>query len=197
MLKVLTVIAGGLLLAGCSIVATPFQVRDVQNMTVASAPATGTAFTQALFSEYQAAAKNEAMVENNWVDAVFFVTKGNKAAAGTAVDPEMAADWKGISPAAATELGGARARLMGYFAAGTRERLPAASARAEVDFDCWVEEESEGGDDTGCKTAFLATEKELQAPAPAPVAAAPKIVKTFIVYFDLNKADITPASKAL
>jgi len=180
------------LLAGC---ATPWEVDDVNTIMAASAPTGGTAFTKALFSEYQGAARQEAQVEYEWDHAAIFARKGLRAAAGEVVAPEQLDENWSVPDTRTKELADARARLTGYFGNGSRERVPAASAKAQVNFDCWLEEEAEGDSNSDCRAVFLRTEPELQVrPMAAAMPVTPKIVKTFIVYFDFNKATITKSA---
>lgn len=173
------------LLGAC---ATPWEVADVNEILEAPAPTVGSPFTKALFTEYKGYAKHEAQVEYEWDHAVVFARKGMAAHGGKITDPELTADWP-LMPDRVKELDAARARLIGYFGNGARDRVPAAAAKAQVMFDCWVEEEAEGDTNSDCRAAFLKVEPELQVKAAAP--AAPKIVKTFIVYFDFNKSSLT------
>jgi OOP family OmpA-OmpF porin len=175
------------MLAAC---ATPWEVDDVNAIMAAPAPTAGSAFTKALFTEYKAYAKHEAQNEFEWDHAAIFARKGMKSAAGEVVGPEeVNATWY-LPEGRVKELSDARARLLGYFGNGARERVPAAAAKAQVMFDCWLEEEAENDTNSDCRAAFLKVEPELQVkPAVAPVT--PKIVKTFVVYFDFNKATLT------
>ncbi len=175
--------------------ATPWEVSDVNDILATPAPTAGSAFTKALFSEYQAAAKYEAQVEYEWDDAAIFARKGLRAAAGEAVEPEQSGQNWVVPAARAKEVADARARLVGYWGNGARERVPAAAAKAQVSFDCWVEEEAEGDSNSDCRATFLKTEPELQVKPVVAAPPVPKIVKTFIVYFDFNKASITPAAQ--
>ncbi|RAU23114.1 OmpA family protein [Paramagnetospirillum kuznetsovii] len=185
-LRLATIIGMTALATAC---ATPWDVAEVNEITAAPAPTVGSAFTKALFAEYKAYAIHEAKDEFEWDDAAIFARKGLRAATGEMVAPEEFANWD-VPAARVKELTDARARLVGYFGNGARERVPAAAAKAQVMFDCWVEEEHEGDTTSDCRAAFLKVEPELMV-KPAPVAAAPKIVKTFIVYFDFNKATLT------
>jgi outer membrane protein OmpA-like peptidoglycan-associated protein len=179
------------LLGAC---ATPWQVADVNEMLAAPEPTQGSAFNKALFSEYKAYTKHEALDEYEWTDAVIFARKGLKAAAGEAVGPEEIANWD-IPADRVGALADARNRLLGYFSNGARERVPAAAAKAQAMFDCWIEEEAEGDTNSDCRAAFLKTEPELQLKPAAVAPAAPKIVKSFVVYFDFNKATINKAAR--
>lgn len=172
------------LLGAC---ATPWEVAEVNEILEAPAPTVGSPFTKSLFTEYKAYAKHEATVEYEWDHAVVFARKGMAAHQGKISDPEKTADWP-LMPDRVKELDAARARLVGYFGNGARERVPAAAAKAQVMFDCWIEEEAEGDTNSDCRAAFLKVEPELQVKAAMP---AKKIVKTFIVYFDFNKSNLT------
>lgn len=188
-IRMAAVIGMTALAAAC---ATPWEVADVNEIMVAPAPTVGSAFTKALFAEYKAYAIHEAKDEYEWDDAAIFARKGLRAATGEVVAPEEVASWS-MPAARVKEVTDARARLVGYFGNGARERVPAATAKAQAMFDCWLEEEHEGDANSNCRAAFLKVEPELQV---KPVmAVTPKIVKTFIVYFDFNKATLTKASQ--
>lgn len=191
-IRVAAVIGMTALVTAC---ATPWEVADVNEIMAASEPSSGSAFTKALFSEYKAYAIHEAKDEYEWGDAAIFARKGLRAATGEVVPPEELASWS-VPAARLKDLTDARGRLLGYFGNGARERVPAPAAKAQVKFDCWLEEESEGDTNSDCRADFLKVEPELQvkaAPTAAP-APAPKIVKTFIVYFDFAKATLTKSS---
>ncbi len=175
------------MLAAC---ATPFEVADVNQIMAAPAPTAGSAFTKALFAEYKAYAKHEAIDEGEWDHAAIFARKGLRTATGEVVGPEELTTWT-IPTARTKELADARARLLGYFGNGSRERVPAASAKAQVMFECWMEEEAEGDANSNCRAAFLKVEPELQVKPDIVKPVPPKIVKTFVVYFDFNKAALT------
>ncbi|MDO8608389.1 MAG: OmpA family protein [Phaeospirillum sp.] len=180
------------LLAAC---ATPWEVSKVNEIMAAPAPTVGSAFTKALFTEYKAETIEEAKNEYEWDHAAIFARKGLRAAAGEVVGPEEMSEWC-LPEGRVKEVSDARARLLGYFGNGARERVPTASAKAQAKFDCWLEEEAEGDANSTCRAAFLKVEPELQVKA-AVAAPAPKIVKTFIVYFDFNKSTITKDSQKI
>ena len=190
--RLLPVFAAGIALSAC---ATPWQVAEVQDAKTLTATA-GTPFTKALTEAYKAQAAYETDVEHEWQDAVFYVRKAQRAAGGEVVAPENPGDWKIASAATVTELTNARGRLMSYFDQGARERVPEIAAKAQGNYDCWVEEESEGDTDNTCKKAFLAAEPDLKAPmAPAPVAHKPTVIKTFVVLFDFGSSKLTAKAK--
>lgn len=191
--RLLPVLAGVLALAAC---AMPWQVAEVQDIETTAATG-GTPFTQALLVEYRHQAHNEAYVEQDWLHAVMFARKGDRAARGKLVLPENPATWD-IPAAALPALTEAHARLVADLDHGARDRVPALAAKAQANFDCWVEEEWESDSDQTCKTIVLAALPQLAPPqAPAPVAAArpPRVVKTFVVYFDYDKAGLDAAAR--
>jgi len=189
--RVLFVLAGFLTLSAC---ATPWQVAEVQDIKTAVATG-GTAFTRALLDGYKEQARVESEVEFEWRHAVIFARKGARAATGEPVPPEDPSRWDIPAPALPA-LAEAYARLMADFADGARERVPALAAKAQVSFDCWLEEEWEGDSDTECRDAFHAAEAGLKPPAP-PTPAAADPARTFVVYFDFDKTAVTAQAKAI
>lgn len=203
-LKIIFVSAGMLLLAGC---ATPGEVSDVVRIQETKAEG-GTPFTKALTDEYRAAAKHESEVEYEWSHAAIFARKGLKTAKGGVVPPEKISAWE-IPESRVGELTDARKRLMAYLANGASERVPEAAAKAQVMFDCWIEEEAEGDSKSNCRAVFLATEPKLKilkvaapppkpAPKPKPMPEAlPPLPAPFIVYFAFDKSDLDAKAMAV
>ena len=88
-----------------------------------------------------------------------------------------------------------RARLAPWVEA-TKARDPATAAAQQVAFECWLEEMSEdhAEDLAGCGLnpdlwQIAAAPPPAAAPAPAP---APAVPKTYLVFFDFDKSEITP-----
>ncbi len=181
---------GSLALGGCGMVGSMTGSYDVDALRKTTAQG-GTPFTAALTDEYRAYAINEGEKEYEWDQAGIFARKGLRTAKGEVVPPEDLSAWS-VPPDRSAELTAARARLVAALDGGARERVPMPAAHAQAMFDCWVEEESEGDTASNCRAEFLKTEPLLQgqAPAPAPVAAPAK--KTYRVYFDFNKSELTP-----
>ncbi|EME68757.1 outer membrane protein [Paramagnetospirillum caucaseum] len=84
----------------------------------------------------------------------------------------------------------ARERLMGYFAGGAAERVPAAAAKAQVAFDCWLEQEAQSNVNKPCKATFLAHEPILKKVAPVSAVAA-EAGRRFVVTFALGSAQLS------
>ena len=184
-MKILGAIAALALLAGCT--------SNIDQ--VAAVKGTGSPFTQALTSEYQAYVAEEKS-EYDWGNADHFAQKGLLAAGGANVEPEDLANWD-IPADKQAELAAARARLMTALNGGARDAKPQDAARAQVRFDCWVEEQDENHEDdkiAACKNDFMAAmdalEKKQMAETMAPMSPA-----NFTVYFDFDKSVINPAGQ--
>lgn len=176
LLRFLPIMAGLFLLSACG-----YNSLEIQRIRAAS-PAGGTAFTRALVKEYKAQVEEEITVEYEWQHASVIARKGLLAADGEAVLPFGQDTFP--SPAAAKPvLESERARLLKALDAGARNAKPEIAARAQVMYDCWLEETWEEQDDGVCKAAYMKAMAELDAPAP--------MSKNFQVYFDLNKSAIT------
>lgn len=173
-------------LAAC---ATPADVSDVHKVLASPTPA-GTPFTQALFQEYKAYTLQQAVPEVEWRDASMTARKALRVAAGEVVPPDELT-LRPIPGPRLPELGAARGRLVSYLASGATERVPAAAAKAQVAFDCWLEQEAEGNAAGPCRTTFLAHEPILKKPTPTNAVAA-EIRRAFSVAFDSGSAKLSP-----
>lgn len=156
-------------------------------------------FTQALATEYQGFWTFEANEMYDWIDAEHFSIKARSAARGETPLPERVERWD-IAPPYRNDLQAGRERLMRALDGGGRERAPAIAARAQVAYDCWVEQQEEGWQTehiAACRSDFekamAALEGQLT-PPPAPIArAAPApavAANEFRVFFDWDKATL-------
>ncbi len=186
-MKILGAVAALALLAGCT--------SNIDEVSMAKG--TGSPFTQALTTEYQAYVAEEKS-EYDWGNADHFAQKGLLAAGGANVEPEDLANWD-IPADKQAELAAARTRLMTALNGGAREAKPADAARAQARFDCWVEEQDENHEDdkiAACKNDFMAAmdalEKKEMAQTMAPMSPA-----NYTVYFDFDKSVINPAGQAV
>ena len=191
MTKILSAVA----LVGLAACTSPADVTEVNSVRTLEAKGVS-AFNAGLTKHYRDYAIFEAEKEFEWDHGAMFARKAKAAAEGKDVAPEQPSTWTNVPAARLGELNDTRARLLGYYANGARERVPAEAALAQVKYDCWIEEEAEGETGSECERTFKATEPKLKlaplaAPAPAP-APAMKVVKTFIIYFDYDKAVVTP-----
>jgi len=199
-LRLATVITAALFLGACGLLADGGPRNDLAKMKPS-----GTTFNSYLAQEYLELSTYEEKVEFDWQDSDKWAKKGLDAAANKAVLPEVPddKDWGGLPRAARGPLAAARQRLMAALDRGGRDKAPKAAARAQVMYDCWVEEEEEAWQKDRiayCKGEFekaLAEVERALAPAPAPAAAAapaPGAPANFIVYFDFNSDKLNPAA---
>jgi OOP family OmpA-OmpF porin len=186
-MKILGAVAALALLAGCT--------SNIDQVSMAKG--TGSPFTQALTSEYQAYVAEEKS-EYDWGNADHFAQKGLLAAGGANVEPEDLANWD-IPADKQAELAAARTRLMTALNSGARDAKPQDAARAQARFDCWVEEQDENHEDdkiAACKNDFMAAmdalEKKQMAQTMAPMSPA-----NYTVYFDFDKSVINPAGQVV
>ena len=168
----------------------------------------GTPFTAGLHAGYLNLAKGE-YAEGDYKDSDFFARLAQRAGRGESFDPQPVNDRLGTSawPALPTDtvasLAGARERLMAALPAA-RTAAPASAARAQVAFDCWLQEQEENfqpKDIAACRSAHDAAMAELAPPAPAPRAAAPAVSpapsRSFLVFFDWDSSVLTDGAKSV
>jgi OOP family OmpA-OmpF porin len=184
-IKAIGAVAALAFLAGC--------VSNIQ--TVSSAKGTGSPFTQDLTEQYKAFTADEAG-EYDWSNANYFAKKGLAAAGGQVVQPEQLSDWD-IPADKQADLAAARQRLVTDLDGGARDAKPDIAAKAQVKFDCWVEEQDENHEDdkiAACKNDTLAALDELEKKemSAAPAVSSPM---NYTVYFDFDKSVITPAGQ--
>jgi OmpA-OmpF porin, OOP family len=121
------------ILAGCSYA----NVEDVRHLTSG-----GDTFADALSTEYRQFALFESDQMADWIDADHFAAKSLDAARGHAGRPERVEDWN-IDDNKIAEFTLARERLMAFRQAGAGDMVPAQLAMAQVNFDCWLEQQEE------------------------------------------------------
>lgn len=201
-------VSGGLALAGCSDWSYSPPMRGNVNLEPmnlgkgqAAAPQSPSSFTQGLAKDYSALAaslSNTPMTTQpgDWTDADYFSRKSLKADSGQVVQPEDNGNW--LVPLEhgygfRTQLADGRRRLVTVLDAGARDRSPALAARAQVRYDCWVEEmerDWKTGSNGACRSEFFAALAELEG-GPKPVAAAPMPTRAYNVFFDFDKSSLT------
>ena len=178
-----------------------------------TAPAGGTAYTQALHGGYMRLARNE-YAEGDYKDSDHFALLARRAGNGETIDPQPVAErlppqssWPPLPADTSASLESARARLMTALPEG-RTRAPSEAARAQIAFDCWLQEQEENfqpNDIAACRRDFEAAMTELDTAlrpaAPAPRAAAPapatSPARAFLVFFDWNSATLTEGARSV
>lgn len=169
----------------------------------------GSPFTQALANEYRQYAQSE-YYQLDWPDQAFFRNKADMAARGFAPAPEDPANravGTGVQLHPEVDYGKTqraeaiqgRQQLLGALQGGATQRAPQAAARAQVAYDCWVEQLEEGwqkDDIERCRQAFYTALNET---APRPVAQAPQPIppemERFQIYFPFDSAQLTPSGQ--
>lgn len=177
--------AAALALGGCA-----SSLKDAQ-----MAEATGSDFQMGLIEGYKKLADMEA-AEGDWQDARVFADRVLAVAGGADVMPEQVSG-RALPADAKLEVEIAQARLETILDGGGREKAGAATAMAQVGFDCWLQELEENfqpGDIANCKAMFMegasAAEEALQPPPPKPVNKGP-----WEVYFAWDSAAIDGAAQ--
>jgi outer membrane protein OmpA-like peptidoglycan-associated protein len=194
-LRILAVVAATLLVAACG----------RQLATVGDLPQQGNAFDQALYANYLERSKHE-YDEGDYGKSDVFANKARSAAAGEAFGPVNPADYD-LPEGTVPELTSARARLVAALDASRRTQVPDEAARAQVMYDCWVEEQEENiqpDDIAFCRGGFLdaiaKVEEALKPKAMAAAAMPPEDFmldpKSWVVYFDFDKTDLSAQSLA-
>jgi len=189
------------LLAGCG------ATFDYNALRAASPQGDG--FAAELGREYKEFALFEQDEMWDWPEVAHFGEKTLLATAGTVPPPESLKDrW--LPADKVGELTAARARLIAALGKGAGERWPSTAARAQVRFDCWVEQQEENWqteDIARCRDGFYAAIKDLDdalaiseaaersKAVPAAVRAPGKRsasdgIHTFIVLFDFDSSSL-------
>ncbi len=162
----------------------------------------GSAFQNDLYSGYIDLSSSE-YAEGDYKDSDYFTLKAMIAGMGAVAQPTMIvsrnvpSDKEGI-------LTTSRQRLVAAMAAGAADKAPADTARAQVMFDCWMQEQEENfqpEDIEGCRSGFYeALEMAEKAVAPKPMAAAPAPppgAENFVLYFGTADDQLDNAGQAV
>lgn len=128
------------------------------------APLEGEGFAVLLASEYKAYAESEAQ-EYDWSDSEYFAKKGLRATRGEDVAPEELTRWK-VMEENKDALAEGRANLLATLTSEVKEAYAAQAARAQLLFDCWVEQQEESWkveETASCKMEFAQVLTQLRA----------------------------------
>ncbi|MHA1599190.1 MAG: OmpA family protein [Alphaproteobacteria bacterium] len=183
------------MLGGCGVASVGYDL-DKLNAVQPS----GDAFTSALTDEYRQLAAFEADEMKDWKDASYYARKGQRTAAGEAVQPQEISA-RDLPADHVAELTTARGDLMSLLGAGASAKVPARAARAQAKFDCWMEQQEENFQPehiASCRDEFYAALNESKlamVPPPAPaMTAMTAIPARFIVYFPFNSDKLSAES---
>ena len=166
----------------------------------------GSEFNTQLYAGYIEMSSGE-LAENDYRDSDVFAMKAAVAARGDDVRPSAVEDRR-IAADKVEELSKARARLMAMLYGGGKNKAPISAARAQLSFDCWMQEQEEGhqpGDIADCRNAFygsvVAVEVAMRpAPPPAPEPEPepepePSYVTYYVVFFEFDSSELSNAAK--
>ena len=173
-------------------------------------------FARALHAGYVDLAREE-LDENDFADATAFAARAIASSVGKPPAPENFAARR-LPAEKLPALAAARDRLVSALSRGAARSTPEQAARAQLAFDCWMQEQEENfqnDDIAACRDRFAAaigsfdtnplasakpqrlrpTPAALRANSKAPRGAAP--LKTrFVVYFDLDTATLVPGAES-
>ncbi|MCG8356565.1 MAG: OmpA family protein [Kiloniellales bacterium] len=152
------------------------------------------AFAQALHQGYVSLAQAE-FSEGDYEDSDRFARRAQAVAAGQNVEPEHPITHRWIPLEHRADLFNGIWRLQRALRAGAREWAPEPAARAQVMYDCWVQEQEENfqpDDIAACRDAFLEAMDEVEAlmPTPAEPAEMP-LPGPYVVFFDFDSSALS------
>ncbi len=151
---------------------------------------TGSAFNRQLYDGYMALAAAE-RAEYDWADSRHFADKALAAAEDQEVSPDALYERK-LPADKRDEIKLARKDLTSVLERGARSRLTADAAKAQVSFDCWVQEQEENHqseDITACRNDFYTAIGRVQ------TALGLRKGDDYVVYFSSGSAN--PAKRQL
>ncbi|MFT5487121.1 MAG: OOP family OmpA-OmpF porin [Paracoccaceae bacterium] len=169
-------------------------------------------FAAALQAGYATLAREE-LNESDFGDANTFAIRALAAANGKPPAPENF-DARKIPAETLPALVDARNKLLAVLNNGARTSLPGQAAKAQLAFDCWMQEQEENfqaGEIAACRNRFdsalgVLESKQLASAAPIRPRPTPASLKTpmraeslttrFLIYFDLDTASLVPGSES-
>jgi OOP family OmpA-OmpF porin len=197
------------LLAGCQSFIGAFSANpDLE--AARNAPPPADAFDAALQQEYIDVSQTE-LDEYDFEHADLFARKAIAAANGEDVQPEDPGDWT-LTKEMAGQFYAARGRLLLALDNNGRTAAPADAARAQVMYDCWIQEQeiaNEGhqpDDIARCRDAFEESLAKVQEAIAEPeeeemveetVVAPEPPARDYLVYFDFDKYNIRPDAASI
>jgi OOP family OmpA-OmpF porin len=160
--------------------------------------ASSNAYNAALQKGYLDLSKNE-FAEGDYRDSDRFASRAHASAQNQPPKPEDIGA-RNLPKDKVSEMTDARNRLVAAQNANATTKMPAEAAKAQVMFDCWMQEQEENfqtNDIKGCKDGFFAALAAIEA-KPAAAAPAPTVMTTpdrFLAFFDFDKYNLTADAK--
>jgi OOP family OmpA-OmpF porin len=160
-----------------------------------NAPNSGSDFAKALQAEYAALAQAE-YDEQDWSDTSYFNEKAIAVAGGADVGPQEIAERE-LPADRVPVLTGARDRLVAALTAGGGMKAPAAAAKAQAGFDCWMQEQEENIQPdhiAACQKMFTAGIEEVEKALAVVEKPLPPVPGPYAIYFDYNSSALNDAA---
>ncbi len=163
-------------------------------------PPSGT-YEASLYEGYLGQSKSE-YGEGDYRSSDLWAVRAMSAAEGNDTGPEPLDRWR-LPDEHAEELSTARSRLVAALGEGAARKMPQQAASAQVNFDCWLQEQRsrenfQPDDIAACRDGFYTSLAALEKKPVATVKPEPKIAPLeFVIYFDLDSAKIDEKSKAV
>ena len=165
----------------------------------------GSEFNQQLFAGYVQLSSNE-LGEYDYIDSDRFAAQAVVAARGDDVRPTRIEER--LLPAdSQEELSKARSRLVSMLVGSGKGKAPAIAAQAQINFECWMQEQEEGhqpDDISACRNAFynsvIAAEVAMRPapppePEPEPVPEPePTYATYYVVFFEFDSSELSSAA---
>ena len=204
LLRITSVVFFGLVLVGCDLAGTKLEKAQRVDPD-------GSTFNRNLYQGYIDLASSE-YNEGDYTDSDNFAVRAMQSGTGETVAPEEISTRR-LPEDKVGELTSARQRLVGTLSKGAAEKVPSEAALAQIGFDCWMQEQEENlqpDDIEACRSQFFAAldyiedavkptpiAKKVETPAAPPPAAPPPASEPYLVYFDLDNAELSEAAKAV
>jgi len=198
-------IIAAMVLASCGATIGEMGVRELEPK--------GNDFNAALAREYKSLALYEKDKMTDWHSARVFGRKAVAAAAGETPPPERAADWD-LDRQGLAEINRASRHLTQALYSGAASNTPEAAAKAQANFDCWIEQRQENFQPTHiarCRDAFYAALGEAGfSPGPEAAHMTPAALdsgqlnsmengedstRTFVVFFEFDRDVLLPRDR--
>ncbi len=154
-------------------------------------PPSGTS-EASLYEGYLGQSKSE-YGEGDYRSSDLWAVRAMSAAEGNDTGPESLDRWP-LPDDKAAEFSSARSRLVAALGEGAAQKMPREAAQAQVNFDCWLQEQRKAenfqpDDIAACRDGFYTAMAALEKKPVAAVKPEPKVAPLeFVIYFDLDSA---------
>ena len=163
-------------------------------------PPSGT-YDASLYEGYLGQSKSE-YNEGDYRSSDLWAVRAVSAAEGKDTGPEPLDKWS-LPEDKAGELGSARSRLIAALGEGAAQKMPSQAAAAQVNFDCWLQEQRaaenfQPDDIAACRDGFYTALAALEKKPVAMVKPEPEVSPLrYVIYFDFDSAEIDEKAKAV